>query len=112
MRSKNIVAALVVATGLGTGLATVVAMPANAEPSDEQVDPVFLKAVRDKGIRIKSDTFAVDLAHSTCDVLGRGGSIEDALRHVKNATDWTDVKNVSAFASLAVQGYCPTSMPK
>ena len=112
MGSKNIVAGLIVAMGLGTGLATVVAIPATAVPSDDQVDPVFVKAVRDKGIRIKSDKFAIDLAHSTCDVLARGGSVEDALRHVVNATQWKDMKDVSAFGSLSVQGYCPGSTPK
>ena len=56
MRSKSIVATVVVAMGVGTGLATVVAVPANAAPDDAQIDPVFLKAVRDKGLRISPMT--------------------------------------------------------
>jgi Protein of unknown function (DUF732) len=111
MRSKNIAAAIVVAMGVGTGLASVVAVPAQADPDDQQIDPVFLKAVRDKGLRIKSDDFAVDLAHSTCDVLSRTGSIENALRHIQNATSW-GAKDISTFGGLAVQGYCPSAMPK
>jgi hypothetical protein len=112
MSSKNIVAAVVVAMGLGTGLATVAAIPANAAPSDSPVDPVFVKTVREKGLRMKSDSFAIDLAHSTCDVLARGGSTEDALLHVKNATGWKDVKDVGLFGGLAVQAYCPGTLPK
>lgn len=110
MRSKNIVATVVVAMGVGTVLATAVAVPANAAPDDAQIDPVFLKAVRDKGLRIQSDD-AVDLAHSTCDVLSRTGSVENALRHIQNATNWGS-KDISTFGSLAVQGYCPSAMPK
>jgi hypothetical protein len=112
MRSKGIVATVVVAMGVGTGLATAVAVPANAAPDDAQIDPVFLKAVRDKGLRIKSDDFAVDLAHSTCDVLTRTGSVESVLRHIQNATSWGSAKDISTFGSLAVQGYCPSAMPK
>ena len=112
MRSKNIAAAVVVALGVGTGLASALAVPAQADPQDQQIDPVFLKAVRDKGLRIKSDDFAVDLAHSTCDVLTRTGSIENALRHIQNATSWGSAKDISAFGGLAVQGYCPSAMPK
>jgi hypothetical protein len=122
MRSKSVAAAVIAATvivatvivamGIGAGLATVGAVPANAAPDDAQIDPVFLKAVRDKGLRIKSDDFAVDLAHSTCDVLTRTGSIENALRHVQNATSWGSAKDISTFGGLAVQGYCPSAMPK
>jgi Protein of unknown function (DUF732) len=111
MRSKSIVATVVVAMGVGTGLATAVAVPANAAPDDAQIDPVFLKAVRDKGLRITADD-AVDLAHSTCDVLNRTGSVENALRHIQNATSWGSTKDISTFGSLAVQGYCPSAMPK
>jgi hypothetical protein len=45
----------------------------------------FLHAIREKGVRAKSDQAAIDLAHSTCDLLHRGASVNDALRHVKNA---------------------------
>jgi hypothetical protein len=45
-------------------------------------------------------------------VLTRTGSVENALRHIQNATDWSDSKKIGSFGSLAVQGYCPSSMPK
>ena len=114
MRSKSYAAALLVATA--TSLALTMAAPAQADPAAdqraEQVDQTFLKAVKDQGIPVKSDAFAIDLAHSTCDVLTRTGSVENALRHIKNATDWTESKSIGGFGSLAVQGYCPKSMPK
>jgi hypothetical protein len=114
MRSKNFGAALLVAVGMSLTLA--MAAPAQADPTDdqraEQIDQAFLKALKDQGISVKSDAFAIDLAHSTCDVLTRTGSVENALRHIKNATDWTDSKSIGGFGSLAVQGYCPKSMPK
>ena len=114
MKSKNYAAALLVA--VATSLALAMAAPAQADPAEdqraEQVDQAFLKAVKDQGISVKPDSFAIDLAHSTCDVLTRTGSAENALRHIKNATGWTDSKSIGGFGSLAVQGYCPTSMPK
>ena len=45
-------------------------------------------------------------------MLTRTSSVENALRHVQNATDWTDPKKIGAFGSLSVQAYCPKSMPK
>ena len=113
MRSKNFGAALLIAAGTSFTLA--MAAPAQADPTTdaraEQIDQAFLAAVKDQGLKMKSDAFAIDLAHSTCDVLTRTGSVENALRHVQNATDWLDSKKIGSFGSLAVQGYCPKSMP-
>jgi hypothetical protein len=111
MRSKNIVAAVAVAMCLGTGLATTVAVPAHADPQDEQLDQAFLDAVRQKGVRITSDKTAIELAHSTCDLLHRGGTVNDALRHVKNATNWS-IDDITAFAGVAVYAYCRDQTPK
>jgi hypothetical protein len=111
MRSKHIAAAVVVATSLGTGLATAVAVPAQADQQSDQLDQAFVNAVREKGVRIKSDRIAIDLAHSTCDLLHRGGTVNDALRHVKNATDWP-IDDVTAFAGVAVYAYCRDQTPK
>ena len=69
MSAKYIGAALFAAAA-SVVLAT--AVPAHADPTDdaksEQIDEVFLKAVKDQGLKLKSDGFALDLAHSTCDV--------------------------------------------
>lgn len=116
MRSKHVAAALLVAAGAATAWA----VPALAEPgpgpgpgtdNDKQMDELFIDAVRDKRLPIKSKADAIDLAHSTCDVLGRGGSVETALLHVKNGTEWTKVDDLTTFGSLAVQAYCPGSAP-
>jgi hypothetical protein len=114
MRSKNIVAAVVtmgLAMGVGTGLTTAVAIPAHADPQEEQLDQAFLNAIQQKGVRVKSPKTAMDLAHSTCDLLHRGGTVNDALLHVKNATDWS-VDDVTAFAGVAVYAYCRDKTPK
>jgi hypothetical protein len=119
MRSKkNIVAAVVLAMGISTGLATVVATPAHADPTEDQqkqqaqqLDQAFLNAIKQKGVQVTSSKDAIDLAHSTCDLLHRGGTVNDALLHVKNATNWS-VDDVTAFAGVAVYAYCRDKTPK
>jgi hypothetical protein len=112
MRSRNFAAGLLVAVGTATALASPALADPTEDPATQQLDQTFLKAVSDQGLKMKSDAFAIDLAHSTCDVLTRTSSVENALRHVQNATDWTDPKKIGAFGSLSVQAYCPKSMPK
>lgn len=68
--------------------------------------------MKEHGLRLESNAFALDPAHSTCEVLTRTDSVDNALRHIKNATDWTSAKDIRNFGSLSVQGYCPTSIPK
>ena len=115
MRSKNIAAAALVAVTMGSGLAGAVAVPAHADPQEEQqeqqLDKAFLNALQQKGVRVKSSKDAIDLAHSTCDLLHRGGSVNDALLHVKNATSWS-VDQITAFAGVAVYAYCRDKTPK
>jgi hypothetical protein len=118
MRSKNIAGAALIAFGMGTGLAGVTAIPAHADPQSdqadqqaEQLDKAFLNALQQKGVRVKSSQDAIDLAHSTCDLLHRGGSVNDALLHVKNATSWS-VDQITAFAGVAVYAYCRDKTPK
>jgi uncharacterized protein DUF732 len=112
MRSKNVVAAVVVAMGVGVGLGTAVAIPAHADPSDAQLDKAFLDAIQKKGVPVKSNQDALDLAHSTCDLLSRGGSVTDALMHIKNVTDHWSNDQITAFGGVAVQAYCPNNAPK
>ena len=110
---SRVALAAVLAAGVAVGLAA----PGHADPSDpadvvaQQREELFTTAVRQGGFRISANE-AVSLGQSTCDVLKRSGSTQDALYHVKNATEWTNLKLVSNFASLAVQAYCPTAMPR
>lgn len=109
MGMKLILAAAVVAVGTASALAA----PATAEPADpnqEQRDELFAKAVREKGLRISANE-AMDIAQSTCDVLKRGKPVYQALEHVKNATGWTNEKDITALGQLGVQAYCPTALP-
>jgi hypothetical protein len=113
MSFTRFAAALLVAIGASTAL--VVAAPAMADPTDDQAaqrDQAFLNAVSDKGVKFKTDAAEIDLARSTCDVLVRTSSVDNALRHIQNATEWKDVKKISTFGSIAVSAYCPTAVPK
>jgi Protein of unknown function (DUF732) len=104
MRLRHLLAAAVVAVGS----ATVLAAPAYA---DDQLDQQFLQALRDRGVSVKSDGYALDLAHSTCDLLNNGGSVEQALRKIKTATKWSDQKAVD-FGGMAVYAYCRDKLPQ
>lgn len=98
MRTAHFVAALVVAAGTATS----VAAPALGQSS---VDQAFLDAVREKGVPVESDADAVALAHRTCEVLGNGGSAQDALSNITKATSWSTEQAMN-FGSLAVVAYC------
>ena len=93
---------------IAVATATAVAAPASA---DDQLDQAFLKALQDKGIAVQSDAFALDLAHSTCDLLNSGGSVEQALYQIKSKTKWSDEKSVN-FGGLAVYAYCRDKLPQ
>jgi ABC-type sugar transport system substrate-binding protein len=112
MRIKHVAAALLVAAGAaGMWAVPAAAEPDPGAPNNKQIDDVFFKAVRDKRLPITSKADAIDLAHSTCNVLNGGGTVNDALLHIKNATEWTKVDDLGEFGSLAVQAYCPGSAP-
>jgi hypothetical protein len=103
MRKAHLLAAIAVAVGTATALAA----PAFA---DEQLDQAFLKGLKDKGITVKSDEFALNLAHSTCDVLNNGGSVNDALNLITKKSKWS-VQKATDFGGLAVYAYCRDKLP-
>lgn len=112
MRIKQAAAAVLVAAGAATAWAVpAVADPDPSTQNDKQIDDMFISAVRDKRLPIKSKADSIDLAHSTCNVLSREG-VDAALRHIQNATEWTEVDDLAAFGGLAVQAYCPGSAPR
>lgn len=110
MRTMHLVAAAAVAFGTAAGLAAPAAAEPNSDPREEQVDDLFSEAVRNEGFRISAGE-AIDIAHSTCDVLKRGGGVASALEHVKNATGWESQSDITTLGQLSVQAYCPTAMP-
>jgi Protein of unknown function (DUF732) len=103
MRKKHLLAAVAVAIGTATALAA----PASA---DDQLDQAFLKGIKDKGIAVKSDEYALDLAHSTCDLLNEGGKVNDALNMIIKKTKWSTQKSAD-FGGLAVYAYCRDKLP-
>ncbi len=103
MRKTHLLAAAVIAIGTATALAA----PASA---DDQLDQAFLKGLQQKGVSVKSDQWALDLAHSTCDVLNKGGNVSEALNMLTKKTKWS-VQKSSDFGGLAVYAYCRDKLP-
>ncbi|MDR3664512.1 MAG: DUF732 domain-containing protein [Mycobacterium sp.] len=83
-----------------------IAVPARA---DNQVDPMFLKAMHDKGLSM-ADSTALTLAHGTCNALS-GGGVNAALGYLKKNSNLSD-KDIVKFGGLAVYAYCPSLAPK
>jgi len=103
MRKTHLLAAVVIALSTATALAA----PASA---DDQLDQQFLQALQDKGVAVKSDQWALDLAHKTCDLLNNGGTVNDALKMPTKTTKWS-VKKSTDFGGLAVYAYCKDKLP-
>jgi hypothetical protein len=103
MRKKHLLAAIAIAFGTATALAA----PAAA---DDQLDQAFLKALQERGVGVQSDQFALDLAHSTCDLLNNGGTVNDALKMLTKKTKWS-TKKATDFGGLAVYAYCKDKLP-
>jgi uncharacterized protein DUF732 len=103
MRKAHLLAAIAVAVGTATALAA----PASA---DDQLDQAFLKGLKDKGVTVKSDEWALSLAQSTCDVLNKGGTVNDALNLITKKSKWS-VQKATDFGGLAVYAYCRDKLP-
>ena len=103
MRKTHLLAAVVIALGTATALAAPVS-------ADDQLDQQFLEALQQRGVAVKSDQWAIDLAHSTCDLLNKGGTVNDALKMLTSKTKWS-VKKSTDFGGLAVYAYCKDKLP-
>ena len=103
MRKTHPLAAVVIALGTATALAAPVS-------ADDQLDQQFLEALQQRGVAVKSDQWAIDLAHSTCDLLNKGGTVNDALKMLTSKTKWS-VKKSTDFGGLAVYAYCKDKLP-
>ena len=107
MRTRRLVAAFVAAVAAATTLAA----PAFAQ-TQEQTDQAFLEGVREKGVPIKDDAAALELAHATCNLLNEGGTTNAALKMINKAEKkWSD-KQVLNFGGLAVYAYCKEYLPE
>ena len=74
------------------------------------MNPALLKGPQQKGITVESDPWALDLAHSTCDVLNNGGKVNDALNMLTKKTKWS-VQKCADFGGLAVYAYRRDKLP-
>ena len=91
--------------------ATTLAAPAFGQ-TQEEIDQAFLEGVREKGVPIKDDAGALELAHATCNLLNEGGTTNAALKMIKKAEKkWSD-KQVLNFGGLAVYAYCKEHLPE
>lgn len=99
------VSAAAVAVAMAIGMAS----PAFADPANS-TDQQFLQAVKTKGVHI-ADSTALRLAKSTCLVLQQGGTLEDALAHIKSGSNLSD-KDAMTFGGYAVYSYCRQYLPK
>ncbi len=107
MRRKRLVAALAVAAAAATTFAS----PAVAQTAAE-IDQAFLEGVREKGVPIRDDADALQLAHETCNLLNEGGTTTEALKFIKKAHNtWSD-RQVMNFGGLAVYAYCKEHLPE
>jgi len=107
MRTKRLLVSAVVAIAAATCLAA----PAVGQ-TQEQIDQAFLQGVRDKGVPIKDDTKALELARETCNLLNEGGSTNEALQLIQKAQKkWSD-DDVLSFGGLAVYAYCKEHLPQ
>lgn len=107
MRTTGFMAAAIAAVAA----AIVLAAPAVGQ-SQDQIDQAFLEAVRDKGVSIKDDAQALELAHATCNLLNQGGTTDEALQQIQKAQKkWSD-DDVVNFGGLAVYAYCKEHLPE
>jgi ABC-type sugar transport system substrate-binding protein len=107
MSTKRLMAALLVAAGAATALAA----PAVGQ-SQEQIDQAFLDGIRDKGVPIKDDAKALELAHATCDLLNNGGTTNEALKLIRTTEKkWSQEEAVN-FGGLAIYAYCREHLPQ
>lgn len=89
-----------------SAVAIVMAVPAHAD----DVDPMFLQAVHDKGILMPNST-AIKLAHGTCSAM-RSGGVNSALSYLKKNAGNLSNDDAVKFGGLAIYAYCRELTPK
>lgn len=107
MRKQRLAAAMVVAVSL----ATAPAAPAVAQ-TQEQIDQAFLSALRDRGVPVKDDAEALELARATCDLLNTGGTLDGALQLIRTTEKKWSQDDAVNFGGLAVYAYCREHLPQ
>jgi hypothetical protein len=81
-----------------------------AAPAGDQLDQAFIDALRKGGVPVNSEPDAIGLAHSTCQLLDQGKTLQDGLRHVHDATGWPE-ENINTFVGIATYAYCRDKNP-
>ncbi|KRE30332.1 hypothetical protein ASG82_24775 [Mycobacterium sp. Soil538] len=99
MRGTVIMSAALAAAGLATALAA----PAIADPSDD----VFITVLQNEGIPFSSEENAINLASAVCDYVGAGQAPEQVAVEISEPAGWT-VEQSGFFVGAATQTYCPS----
>ncbi|MEO3758267.1 DUF732 domain-containing protein [Mycobacterium sp. B14F4] len=99
------------AAAIVVALATAFATPVFAQ-TQEQIDQAFLTALRDRGVPVKDDAEALELAHATCDLLNDGGSLDGALQLIRSTEKKWSQEDAVNFGGLAVYAYCREHLPE
>ena len=103
--TRSCTAALLAA--VSSAVTIVLAVPAHA---DDQVDPMFLQALHDKGFIMPNNT-ALKLAHGTCTAM-RSGGVNSALTYLKKNAGNMSNDDAVKFGGLAIYAYCRELAPK
>ena len=99
MRGKIIFSAAVAATGLATALAA----PAFATPTDD----VFIGALQSEGIPFSSAGNAIELAGAVCEYAGAGQDPTQIALEIMGPAGWS-AEQSGFFVGAATQSYCPS----
>jgi len=74
------------------------------------LDQAFLKGLQQKGVAVKSDQWAIDLAHSTCDVLKQGRRSQRRIEHA-DQEDQVVGSEVRRLRRSGGYAYCKDKLP-
>lgn len=110
MAAAPLCALAVLAAGCGSEGANTVSSPASpasaTAPAADKDASVFMSALRDQGLPIDSDEYAIALAYSACGMLGGDFPPGAAEELVRNGEPDFSEDQVTFFMAAAKQHYC------
>jgi Protein of unknown function (DUF732) len=82
------------------------AAPKAHAPMPDMVDMVFIGALKQDGVPVPSQEYAMTHGHAVCDFLTQQPNFEEAVRFVQRSSIW-DANQSAEFAAGAIVSYCP-----
>lgn len=86
------------------------AAPATPASSAEIVDRAFVDALKQEGVPIPSQDYAISHGHAVCDFLAQQPSFTQAVSHLQQSSTW-DANQSADVAVGAIVSYCPQYEP-